>query len=87
MTRIYIDSKCTIWNRASVEVPDDVIDTIKEAIKNGTYRDDMLSEYAPEYCNIEETIENMNPDENGGCSTIEMYDTKDTLLSDNGTFK
>jgi hypothetical protein len=77
---MYLDYKCTVWRR--IHIPDDNNNKeyILEKLKQGA---EPLFQDA-EYETLYDTSEDMTVDENGGCSTIELYDFEGELLFKNG---
>jgi len=76
---MYLDYKCTVWRRIHFSEKQNDVDKILEDIKGGYHPDIVDAEYETLY----DTSEDMTVEENGGCSTIELFD-KDELLFKNG---
>ena len=76
---MYLDYKCTIWRR--IHIPDSKNDKeyILEKLKQGA--EPLFTD--AEYETLYDTSEDMTVEENGGCSTIELFDG-DELLFKNG---
>ena len=76
---MYLDYKCTIWRR--IHIPDDKNDKgyILEKLKKGT--EPLLTD--AEYETLYDTSEELTVEENGGSSTIELFDW-DELIFKNG---
>jgi hypothetical protein len=85
----YLDFKITSWKR--VRIPDEKVEEVIQKLKEGgcdaPY--DLLDEDDDCYidsCGIDlECEEPMTVEENGGCSTQELYDNKDKIIYRNGT--
>ena len=77
---MYLDYKCTVWRR--IHIPDDKNDKeyILEKLKQGA---EPLFQDA-DYETLYDTSEDMTVDENGGSSTIELYDDDNELIFKNG---
>ena len=77
---MYLDYKCTIWRR--IHIPDDKNDKdyILEKLKQGA--EPLFTD--AEYETLYDTSEDMTVEENGGSSTIELFDFEDELLFKNG---
>jgi len=76
---MHIDYKCTVWRR--IHIPDDKNDKgyILEKLKKGT--EPLLTD--AEYETLYDTSEELTVKENGGSSTIELFD-EDELIFKNG---
>jgi len=76
---MYLDYKCTVWRR--IHIPDDKNDKgyILEKLKKGT--EPLLTD--AEYETLYDTSEELTVEENGGSSTIELFDW-DELIFKNG---
>jgi len=76
---MYLDYKCTVWRR--IHIPDDKNDKdyILEKLKQGA--EPLFTD--AEYETLYDTSEDMTVEENGGSSTIELFDG-DELLFKNG---
>jgi uncharacterized protein involved in exopolysaccharide biosynthesis len=77
---MYLDYKCTVWRRIHFSEKQNDVDKILEDIKGGYHPDIVDAEYETLY----DTSEDMTVDENGGSSTIELYDFEGELLFKNG---
>ena len=77
---MYLDYKCTIWRR--IHIPDSKNDKeyILEKLKQGT--EPLFTD--AEYETLYDTSEDMTVEENGGSSTIELFDFEGELLFKNG---
>ena len=77
---MYLDYKCTVWRR--IHIPDDKNDKgyILEKLKQGA--EPLFTD--AEYETLYDTSEDMTVEENGGCSTIELFDFEGELLFKNG---
>lgn len=74
----YIDYKVETWIRVKFNEDVDIQEVI-DKLKKGTLPPNFGNEYDVEYENLTETEEFINPIENDGQSTIEVYeDVKDT---------
>lgn len=67
-----IYTKCTVWERRDVPAGTVTLDELKELIRDNDYYD-ISSAPETDY----ETIEEMLPEENGGCSTVEVQELKE----------
>jgi len=76
---MYLDYKCTVWRRIHFSEKQNDVDKILEDIKGGYHPDIVDAEYETLY----DTSEDMTVDENGGSSTIELYDNNE-LIFQNG---
>jgi len=74
----YIDIKRTIWER--FDIPDDVI--VPE-FSNNNEVDEFISDYNLYGDFLLETTADMHVEDNGGCSTIEVYDDFGELIYNN----
>ncbi len=76
---MYLDYKCTVWRR--IHIPDDKNDKeyILYKLKQGA--EPLFTD--AEYETLYDTSEDMTVDENGGSSTIELFNG-DELLFKNG---
>lgn len=77
---MYLDYKCTVWRRIHFSEKQNDVDKILEDIKGGYHPDIVDAEYETLY----DTSEDMTVEENGGSSTIELYDFEGELLFKNG---
>lgn len=89
---MHIDFKVTNWER--IEVPDELQEKILAGLKAGTIQsledianlveeDDLVDyEQSVSYDSLN-CIEQMTPEENGGCATIEAYSSKNEQLFNN----
>ncbi len=77
---MYLDYKCTVWRR--IHIPDDKNDKeyILYKLKQGV--EPLFTD--AEYETLYDTSEDMTVDENGGSSTIELFDFEGELLFKNG---
>lgn len=77
---MHLDYKCTIWRR--IHIPDDKNDKgyILEKLKQGV--EPLFTD--AEYETLYDTSEDMTVEENGGCSTIELFDFEGELIFKNG---
>ena len=81
-TIMQVDFKITTWER--VEIPQEYQDQVIEALKSGevsTAEDliQLLAEATYEGV-IAETDEQMTPEDNGGCSTIDVLDEEGNTI-------
>jgi hypothetical protein len=84
-----VDTKYTVWERQNYYVKSDSKETADKLITNilnGEEVDD-IGLYIDECEVIYDTIEYITPEENGGLSTIEVYDENGSLIYDNTTNK
>ena len=76
----HLDTKVTTWYRTEFEIEAESLEEATkksiEFIKRGDH-----TEISWEH--IDETIEGMKPDENGGEPTEELYDENSTVIWDN----
>jgi hypothetical protein len=77
---MYLDYKCTVWRRIYISDDNNNKEYILEKLKQGA---EPLFQDA-EYETLYDTSEDMTVDENGGCSTIELYDDNNELIFKNG---
>jgi len=82
---IKIDRKVTIWQSEFVTVIADTIEDVIEKVKADDYDNSMkTSEYQMQY----ETMQDLPISENGGCSTLEIFDrtngVPESLIYKNG---
>ena len=82
---MYVDVKVTVWQRIQLNedesiTTDDVIEIIKEEGINSLFNLTSLDANCETLDNTEVYI---NPEENKGCSTIELYDDYGKLLWQN----
>lgn len=77
---MYLDYKCTVWRRIHFSEKQNDVDKILEDIKGGYHPDIVDAEYETLY----DTSEDMTVEENGGSSTIELYDDDNKLIFKNG---
>lgn len=77
----YLDEKVTTWMRTNFSVE---AESLEDARQKAV--DMMLSGETREYSweQIPETIEQMNPEDNGGLSTKEIYDEDGRIVFING---
>tara|TARA_R110000751_G_scaffold10975_4_gene39608 strand:+ start:1193 stop:1432 length:240 start_codon:yes stop_codon:yes gene_type:complete len=77
---MHIDYKCTVWRR--IHIPDDKNNReyILEKLKKGT--EPLLTD--AEYETLYDTSEEITPEDNDGCSTIEAYDEDRNIIFKNG---
>jgi uncharacterized protein involved in exopolysaccharide biosynthesis len=73
---MYLDYKCTVWRRIHFSEKQNDVDKILEDIKGGYHPDIVDAEYETLY----DTSEDMTVEENGGSSTIELYDSNELLF-------
>lgn len=73
---MYLDYKCTVWRRIHFSEKQNDVGKILEDIKGGYHPDIVDAEYETLY----DTSEDMTVDENGGSSTIELYDNNELLF-------
>jgi len=77
---MYIDFKITTWER--IEIPEEHKEKVLKAIKNKeiTSTNDMFDKFSNDFQisleDLSEVDEQMTPEENNGCSTIEVYGEK-----------
>lgn len=78
----YLDRKQTCWEREHFHVEADTEELAKiEAVKQ--YDGEIFID--PDfYTTLDDTAENMRVQENGGFSTIELYDGSGKLIIENG---
>ena len=78
----YQDVKVVVWCRQRFTVE---AETEKEALKEvEKYKtQDVYADYPVDVEYLLATVENMDPDWNGGSATIELYDGSGALLGDN----
>lgn len=75
-----LDQKVTTWYRTEFEVEAESLEEAKQkAIQ--IYKQDELDEFTWEQ--IVGTEEILTIDDNGGCSTVEIYYNGDTMIFDN----
>ena len=69
----YIDVKCTVWGRYKFDDDTDLLPIIKKLEEEG--HPDVICDFEgyQEYESMIETEEFITPSENGGYSTIEVY--------------
>jgi len=77
---MYLDYKCTVWRRIHFSEKQNDVDKILEDIKGGYHPDIVDAEYETLY----DTSEDMTVEENGGFSTIELFDFEGELIFKNG---
>jgi hypothetical protein len=82
---MYVDVKVTVWQRIQLNEEDGV--TLNE-IKNTIENEGVNALWDRKDCDISwetilETEEYMSVSENGGCSTVEIYDDDGNLLWEN----
>jgi len=77
---MYLDYKCTVWRRIHFSEKQNDVDKILEDIKGGYHPDIVDAEYETLY----DTSEDMTVEENGGSSTIELFDFEGELIFKNG---
>jgi len=73
---MYLDYKCTVWRRIHFSEKQNDVDKILEDIKGGYHPDIVDAEYETLY----DTSEDMTVEENGGSSTIELYDNNELIF-------
>lgn len=85
---MYADVKVTVWQRVKLNEDENVTkEKVIEAIKmNGASILFEMDGTDPDWEVLVETEEYITPEENGGCSTIELYDDNGKLLWENGTY-
>ena len=80
-----VDFKVTVWERVIID--DDKLDEVMAKIKSGeiTSSDDLLNEDCNAYFvgTVEETLEQMTPEENDNQSTIEVLDGDGNTICSN----
>jgi hypothetical protein len=80
-----VDFKVTVWERVIID--DDKLDEVMAKIKSGeiTSSDDLLNEDCNAYFEgtVEETLEQMTPEENDNQSTIEVLDDDGNTICSN----
>ena len=76
---MYLDYKCTIWRR--IHIPDDKNDKeyILTKLKQG--KEPLFTD--ADYETLYDTSEGMTVDENGGSSTIELFNDDNELIFKN----
>jgi len=79
---MHVDFKVTTWER--VEIPAEHEAEIMEAISNGkiTSANDIFEQFPSDEltCDkLDDVDEQMTPEENGGCNTIEAFDGRELL--------
>lgn len=81
----YVDVKETIWCREHFTTTKENMEKIKNAVEADNYDPwedkSLVQPYEREH--IFETSESMTIGENGGCSTLEMYDDDGELVCKN----
>ena len=77
---MHLDYKCIVWRR--IHIPDDKNDKgyILEKLKQGA--EPLFTD--AEYETLYDTSEDMTVEENGGSSTIELFDFEGELIFKNG---
>ena len=73
---MYLDYKCTVWKRIHFSEKQNDVDKILEDIKGGYHPDIVDAEYET----LHDTSEDMTVEENGGSSTIELYDNNELIF-------
>lgn len=70
--KFYIDRKCTCWERETFSIEantkEEAIEQVIKTIKEGDYFENATAE------TLYDTIEVMDPEDNRGWATIELYD-------------
>lgn len=89
---MHIDFKITVWERVMIpdEIAEDVLAKIKDKkIRTSVQLYDTFVEKTDKinWDTLPETEEAISPEENEGCSTIEVYDEYNELLWDNAIKK
>jgi len=80
----YIDEKITIWNRLKFSVEAETLEEAKDMAKFMTINDREDIDFDDTIL-LYDTMEVIEPEENNGNSTIELYCEKDTdLIYENG---
>ena len=67
------DRKCTIWERFTFEVEADSLQEARAKVLEQAYTDYNLDDHFPGYYDLQhDTLEQMEPEENGGQSTRDI---------------
>jgi len=82
---MYIDFKITTWDRANILEKDKKV--VLEAIKNGQL--DNEADFTnllldAQWEKLDDTSENISPEENYGFATMEVYNEKNEIIHTNG---
>ena len=82
----YKDEKCTIWNRGHFQIEAETYEDAVQKIKSMEETPTIYDEVDVRWEDLPETITELSPEDNGGCSTIEIYsdDKKGDLIFQNG---
>lgn len=86
----YQDEKCTIWLRTKFYVEAENEEEAQRIVKKACNNIRILCDVAEEIGNVIgseylfDTTEGMEVSENGGCSTIEVYDVHGDIIGHNG---
>lgn len=83
--------KVTVWQEIELNEKEgvsqeEVIDLLKTFGPSQLW-DDEQERFAPEWKNLVETEEYISVEENGGCSTMELYDDNHNLLWEDSNYK
>lgn len=64
---LIVDSKVTVWFRDYVSIEANSLEEAIEMCKDGDYNDSSTEI-------LYDTVEDISPEENDGCATLEIYD-------------
>lgn len=84
---MYVDVKVTVWQRIKLNEDEDVSaeDVIEKLKLHEPWLGFLWNEekFSIDWDTITDTEEHMTVEENGGCSTVELYDDDGKLLWEN----
>lgn len=83
--------KVTVWQEIKLNENEGVsLEEVIELLSKygpGELWNDEQERFSPEFENLIETEEYMSVEDNGGCSTMELYDDNHKLLWENSNYK
>jgi len=82
--KFYVDKKVTVWERETHEVEAESIEDAQQKMID-SFKEDLCDsgDTFVEQETLYDTLEFINPIDNSGVSTAELYDTQMNLLIDN----
>ena len=86
---MYLDQKVTVWKRISFNCNEDELKQLEKDVlkhlKEGKTTDEICGMYFDiiEHETIYDTGEEISVEENGGCSTMELYNDDGELIFEN----